>query len=232
MMRTLAIALLFSACGDDVGPPVTAPVGGLSVRVDPAGARLQVRAPDGSILLDGIAGSLAQRTATVHVEEIFGSFHITEKAPAWQAVGTLHNVRATGGSILFDEGDIAPLGDAGVRITLHLSGNRSSIAFACDAHEHFIGFGAQKYDVDHRGQTVPLFVSEQGIGSIDTDDPPADWFLTGTRHSTYFPVPFFLSSRGYGVLAETSDRAMFAMCSEKPTEWRAEVWAKDMVLDV
>src|SRR5262249_31956656 len=155
----LALALL--GCGDDVGPPVTAPVGGLSVRVDPSGARLQIMSPDGNVLLDGIAGSAASRTSTPHVQELFGSFLITEKPPAWQPVAALHNVRATGGGIAFDEGNIMPLGDAGVRVTLHLGGNRATLAFACDAHEHFIGFGAQKYDVDHRGQTVPLFVSEQ-----------------------------------------------------------------------
>jgi sulfoquinovosidase len=231
-LRFIVLALFLAACGGDVGSPVTAPVGGLSVRVDPAGAHLQIMGPDGKLLLDGIAGSAASRTSTPRVQELFGSFLITEKPPAWQPVAALHNVRTSDGGIVFDEGQIMPLGDAGVQLTLHLGGNRATLAFACDAQEHFIGFGAQKYDVDHRGQTVPLFVSEQGIGSVDTDDPPADWFLEGTRHSSYFPVPFFVSSRGYGVLAETSERAVFAMCSEESDRWRAEVWEGTLTLDV
>ena len=229
-MRLLSLVLLILACGDDVGPPVTAPVGGLSVRVDPAGAKIQIMTGDGKLLLDG--SGLGSRTATVHAQELFGSFLLTEKAPQWQNVSALHNVRAQNGGIVFDEGSILPLGDAGVRMTWKLGGNRATLGFACDAHEHFLGFGAQKYDVDHRGQTVPLFVSEQGIGSVDTDDPPADWFVEGTRHSTYFPVPFFVSSRGYGVLAETSAKTVFAMCSESPDRWRVEVWEGSLVLDV
>ena len=66
-----------------------------------------------------------------------------------------------------------------------------------------MGFGAQSFDVDHRGFTVPVWVSEQGIYKSTTDDYPSDWFLEGTRHSSYFPVPFFVSSRDFGLIADT-----------------------------
>ncbi len=79
---------------------------------------------------------------------------------------------------------------------------------------------------------MPIWVSEQGIGKVDSDEPPGDWFFRGTRHSSYFPVPFFISSRGYGVQADTTRRSVFAMCSERSDSWRAEAWEGELSLQI
>ncbi|HEX9103463.1 MAG TPA: TIM-barrel domain-containing protein, partial [Polyangia bacterium] len=109
---------------------------------------------------------------------------------------------------------------------------RASAAFRCAPDERFLGFGAMPMDVEHHGSTVPLWVSEQGVGRVPTDDYPPDWFLRGTRHQTYFPVPFFVSSHDYGVLADTSYRSSFAMCSEAADAWRVEAWQGTLSLHV
>jgi hypothetical protein len=44
-----------------------------------------------------------------------------------------------------------------------------SWGFACNSDDHFAGFGAQTWDTDHRGQSVPTWVQEEGIGKLDTD---------------------------------------------------------------
>jgi alpha-glucosidase (family GH31 glycosyl hydrolase) len=116
-----------------------------------------------------------------------------------------------------------------LQIVLTGSGvNRATAAFRCGAGEHFLGLGAHTHDVDHRGFDVPIWVSEQGIGKVDVNEQGADWFLRGTRHQSYFPVPFFVSSRSYGVRADTSRRSIFSLCSEKEDDgtpyWRLEAW--------
>jgi len=57
-------------------------------------------------------------------------------------------------------------------------------------------------------------VSEQGIGRVPTNDPADLWFVTGSRHQSYAPDPFFLSSHGFGLQADTSRRSIFSMCSD------------------
>ena len=128
---------------------------------------------------------------------------------------------------------IRRVGDGTVALTVSAPAlSRASAAFRCAPDERFLGFGAMPMDVEHRGATVPLWVSEQGVGRVPTDDYPSDWFLRGTRHQSYFPVPFFVSSHDYGVLADTAYRSVFAMCSESDDAWRVEAWEGTMSLHI
>ncbi|MBI4822334.1 MAG: hypothetical protein HY791_39100 [Deltaproteobacteria bacterium] len=96
--------------------------------------------------------------------------------------------------------------------------NRASIRFECDEGP-FLGFGAQTHDTDQRGQRVPIFVSEQGIGKVDSDEQPEVWFLVGTRHQSYVSVPTTVALRGrasYGLHATTFRRSAFDLCGADP----------------
>lgn len=93
---------------------------------------------------------------------------------------------------------------------------RFSWGIRCEANDHFQGFGAQTWGVDARGESIPVWVAEQGIlKDLDTDDPKGSWFSRGRRHSSYMPLPEFLSSRRYFAVAETDTLSTFAMCSER-----------------
>jgi sulfoquinovosidase len=93
---------------------------------------------------------------------------------------------------------------------------RFSWAFSCDAADHFLGFGTQTWGVDARGESVPIWVEEEGIHKdLTTDDPIGAWYAEGRRHSAYMPVPEYLSSRGYFAVVESGAREVFAMCSER-----------------
>jgi sulfoquinovosidase len=93
---------------------------------------------------------------------------------------------------------------------------RFSWGIRCEANDHFQGFGAQTWGVDARGESIPVWVAEQGIlKDLDTDDPKGSWFSRGRRHSSYLPMPEFLSSRRYFAVAETDTLSTFAMCSER-----------------
>ncbi len=222
---TALVALLVAGCA---ASPVTVPLGDVTVRLEPDGARMVIARADGTAILDGTM--IGFRTATATFMELYGSFNIDESAPAWQVARGFSKIVPRADGVSFDvegggHGEITRVADGVLQVVLSGSGvNRATAAFRCQPDEHFLGFGAQTADVDHRGQTVPIWVSEQGIGKVDTDDPPGDWFFRGTRHSSYFPVPFFLSSRNYGVRADTTRRSVFAMCSETPDAWRVEAW--------
>lgn len=106
--------------------------------------------------------------------------------------------------------------------------NRASMAWKCQPGEHFIGLGGQSWDVDHRGQTVPLWVSEDGLGKLDHDDENPGWYIQGSRHSTHTPMPIFLSSRGYAVLLDTPARAIVHLCSDDTDAVRLENWQGEL----
>jgi alpha-glucosidase (family GH31 glycosyl hydrolase) len=238
-VRTLVpLVILLTACSQ---PPVEATLGDVVVRVEPSTARIQIRRADGRVILDGVAASdvpsgqppltgMAFRSTTTTWTELYGSFQVDETPTDWTGVSTLSNVQTDATSVRFDldgggGGSISRVDDGMLRVELHRDGmNRASAAFQCDADERFLGFGAMPMDVEHRGATVPIFVSEQGVGRVDSDDQPGDWFLRGTRHQSYFPVPFFVSSRGYGVRGDTTHKSIYAMCSEADSMWRVEAW--------
>jgi alpha-glucosidase len=86
-----------------------------------------------------------------------------------------------------------------------------AVAARCDETGSFHGFGEQYHQTDQRGEAFPLWVSEQGIGR----DGSA-WQLTGDAHTTYFPMPWYLDARGFGVLLDTDYRVQVDLCSSDP----------------
>jgi alpha-glucosidase len=229
------VALLLVGCGP---APVQGSFGDVSVRVEPDPFRIVVSDKSGTLLESLPGGGVRQhdaplvaaafRTTKVDWSELYGSFNSDESYADWQGVTALSSLEQRGQSIVFSfqggSGSVS-VHDGVVDVQLeNPSKNRATAAFRCHPGEHFVGFGAQTADVDQRGQTVPLWVSEQGIDKVDSDEPAGDWFYRGTRHQTYFPVPFFLSSRHYGVELDSDRHSLFAMCSERDDAWRVEAW--------
>jgi sulfoquinovosidase len=91
-----------------------------------------------------------------------------------------------------------------------LEGDADSLelSFRCDEDGSFHGFGEQYNATDQRGETFDLFVGEQGIGRGG-----ALRAVTGDAHTTYFPMPYFLDARGFGVLFETDRRVVVDLCA-------------------
>ena len=249
-MRLCACVALFAAACS--ASPVEVALSDVVLRVEPADGRIRVTRPDGTVILDSLAGGGVAAGATPHVgfafedaapqwTELYGAFQVADSAPAWQGVRGFHDVARLPDGISFaldgpdggGTGSIRRVADGTLALTMTAPKlGRASAAFSCAPDERFLGFGAMPMDVEHRGATVPIWVSEQGIGRVDSDDYPSDWFLRGTRHQSYFPVPFFVSSRDYGVRADTSQRSVFAMCSEADDAWRVEAWEGTMALHV
>jgi alpha-glucosidase len=246
-MRVLGILVaVLAGCAP---PPIELALSDVVLRVEPADGRVQVRRPDGTVILDGLPGGAVSAGQPPHVgfafekaapqwTELYGSFQVQDSAPAWQGVRGFAGASKLADGIAFTiagggSGSIRRVADGTLALVVTLPAQtRASAAFRCAADERFIGFGAMPMDVEHRGATIASWVTEQGVGRVPTDDQPADWFLRGTRHQSYFPVPFFVSSHNYGVRADTSNRSVFAMCSEAADAWRVEAWEGTLALHV
>jgi alpha-glucosidase (family GH31 glycosyl hydrolase) len=226
-------------------PPLATGVGDLAVRVLPDTANVTIAGPDGA-LLEGLDASddvgtpasenddappmtgFAVRDVTTRYEMLFGSFKITDDtSKPWRvarrtrggAGGAPLDLLAADGARLatltFTQG-----GDARHAVIAIEPGDgperRFSWGFRCAPTDHFVGFGAQTWGVDARKETIPLWVSEEGIGkNLTSDDPGVTWYAEGRRHSSQMPLPEFLSRRGFMAVAETDRLSTFALCSER-----------------
>jgi len=101
--------------------------------------------------------------------------------------------------------------------------NKSSMSFRLPKDEHFFGLGERYASVDHRGLSLYSYAEEGGLGI--GEDAPAGPDNPGPNgpSMTYFPVPFFLSSKGYGLHLETTFRSELFLGSEVDSSWRATV---------
>jgi len=240
----LAIAcLLFSAACSH--PPVTTNVGAFVVRVEPDDGRFVVSRSDGTPLVDGLPadGSTAQKTpigiafrnVAADIQEQYGSFLLTDPTTPWTIADGFSDVVTAPSKVTFKlegiDGGTASIDDDDGRIRITLTAmntTRASLALRVRDNEHYLGLGAHTQDVDHRGWQAAAWVSEQGVGQTDDDLPPAAWFLQGSRHQTYFPDPFLLSSFGYGIEVEGTQRSLFTMASERADLLRVESWSQTL----
>jgi alpha-glucosidase len=108
----------------------------------------------------------------------------------------------------------------GIQVVAH-DGNRVRFDAACTGDDHFVGGGEHAMDLDHVGEAFDLWVSEPGIGKVDTDTTPADWFITGTKHASSTPDPFFIRPEPVGVVVHTLARVSVDLCTGN--RWRFDV---------
>ncbi|GDX81914.1 hypothetical protein LBMAG42_37250 [Deltaproteobacteria bacterium] len=159
-----------------------------------------------------------------------GSYRLLEGETTWESV-KLGNRRGEGlwlYDLLDDAGDIrgqvaiSPTATNVLNIeVMAVAGNRVRFDAACTGNDHFVGGGEHAMDVDHVGEAFSLWVSEPGIGKSTEETQPADWFITGTRHSSSYPDPFFIRPEPVGVLTNTNARVEVDLCTGD--RWRFDV---------
>ncbi len=254
MNRLVACLLLcLVACGDD--PPATeVSQGRVTVQLHPDPARIAVlldgnevwttRAGSGSGKPPNGFAAIGSQTSTIEAQ--FGSFRFTEDVTkeTWRSVDRLGAMTPTqtGATFTLQGGD-EQLGTGTVTIdpdTLHVrielevdrADSRLVIAAPSPPDEHLVGLGGQSFDIDHRGERVPLWVQEDGIGKFPDDDDKylGVWFLSGRKHSCHTPMPMLLSSRKYALAIDTNGRAIFDLAKSHRDTATYEVW--DRRLDV
>jgi len=99
----------------------------------------------------------------------------------------------------------------------------SGIAFAAGGDERFTGFGERGNAVDQAGNVIENYVaegpyqdSEYAFINLVVPPPGVRW----RPDATYYPVPWLLSSRGYGVLLDNDEISYHRL--DTPGSWAME----------
>ena len=232
---TVATVALLGGCS---AAPVELALSDVVLRVEPADGRVRASRLDGRVIFDSLAGGDVDAGAAPHVgfafenvapewSELYGAFRVDDATPAWQGVRHFHDVTKLADGISFaidgpaggGHGLIRRVADGTLALEVVAPAlTRSSAAFRCAPDERFLGFGAMPTDVEHRGQTVPIWVGEQGIDKrrhATTIRPTGSCAARAIRR--YLPVPFFVSSRGFGVRADSYGRSRLRHVQRAPT---------------
>ncbi len=89
--------------------------------------------------------------------------------------------------------------------------NQLGQSFRLPEDEHFFGLGQRLSSVDHRGRHFECWVEEGGIGQGEGTPPgPGNPGPNGPGMS-HAPIPFFISTRGYGLWLASSFRTGFSL---------------------
>lgn len=219
----LSAALIIAAtagCSDGGEAATIALDGGVVIDVSDSG-RISI-SDDGRPLLTLHERGPEAASFELLVTDLFGHFQQTRLEETRQAFGAYVGTQSRDGAAVVDyEGGtiaISPEGDnIRIRVTANSPHDSLAIPIACDDDGTFHGFGEQYNATEQRGEAFDLFVEEQGVGRTD---PPDLLTPKGHAHTTYYPMPYYLDARGFGVLFETDFRTIVDLCaSDAAVAW-------------
>jgi alpha-glucosidase (family GH31 glycosyl hydrolase) len=98
--------------------------------------------------------------------------------------------------------------------------NEMDLSFHLPADEHFYGLGERYVTTDHRGASYYGWTEEGGIGNGESVPPGPHNPGPNGPSMTHAPMPYFLSSRGYGLWLETTYRHGFDLGNTDPSVWK------------
>ena len=101
--------------------------------------------------------------------------------------------------------------------------NELGQGFVLAADEHLFGLGERYEDLDHTGRAYGCWAEEGGVGLGESPAAGATNPLPNGRGMTHLPVPFLLSTRGYGLWLDTTFRTTYALGSDDPAAFRFAV---------
>ena len=244
----LVVAPTFAACDDDTEGPSAPPVelrGGpasVAITLDPFEIRI-LDAKGAEVLrtltrgdADPYGGPGATRDDgldNVKVIPGWDGFVADEKPWTHPRAGKLLTRTDTSASfeLAADKGAISidiTLDGAKVKIATAVragdpSWNKTTLAFALRADEHFFGLGERFGSVDHRGLSLYSWAEEGGLGGGEGRPRDEVTPYPNGPSMTYFPVPFFMSSAGYAMHLATTYRTETHFGSERMDAWRVAV---------
>ena len=209
----LACGAASSASAESIDRTVNA--GSLQATIEPDPFRIRVGQ------LDGLAGQ------TLSASGIAAQRVVEERREGADYVATLDN----GISLR-----VSPDSDGVIRVTAIRDGATSIRAgFAAAPGERFLGLGERSNAVDFRGQQVQNHVTEGPYQPAERAFiagfvPPPGY--SARDDATYFPVPWVISTRGYGVLLDSDALSTFDFASSRTDAWTAQVPASSLTFRV
>ena len=104
--------------------------------------------------------------------------------------------------------------------------NRTFLTYASEPDERFFGFGMQFTHFDLKGKRVPIFVTEQGVGR-GAQPITLGANLTakagGSWHTTYAPVPHYITSKLRSLFLKSYEYAIFDL--RKDNSIQIQLWS-------
>ena len=126
---------------------------------------------------------------------------------------------------------LVPDGAGVIRMEARVQGpvagiNAIGIGFDAPAGERYTGFGERSNAVDQRGSTVENYTGEgpyqPNERSLIPNNFVPNWGFRARDDATYFPMPWLLSSSGYGVLVGGSRTSYFRLGTDRSDAWSLE----------
>ena len=105
------------------------------------------------------------------------------------------------------------------------------IAFDARPGERYLGFGERSNAVDQRGREVESYVAEGAVrggrAGARAGRSCRAWGFRPRDDATYFPMPWLLSTAGYGVLVDNAETSLLPRsASRRRGAWSVEVDAR------
>ena len=116
-----------------------------------------------------------------------------------------------------------------VKPSLALGVQALGIGFQSAPGEQFTGFGERSNAVGQRGNTLEHYVGEGPYQDVEYPFVTAlvpKWGIRWRADATYFPMPWLLSSRGYGVLIDNDELSYHRLGGSDA--WSMEVEATEL----
>ena len=136
---------------------------------------------------------------------------------------------------------VLPAGGGTIAVRVAPTGGRTAdvaavrATFAAPAGERYYGFGERADAVEHRGRDVEDYVSDgpfsAGSRAVTAATIPP-WGFRARDDATYYPVPWMLSGRGYGVLVDDDATSTFHLGTAAAGSWDVEVAAPVLALRI
>lgn len=245
--RLLVASLLFlSACTTEQGPWVLFGDGvTLEVFTDPYGIRVR----DGSrrVVLESVDAAAARSGADDGYAPVAwttggiemkphiltkGQYLYKQTLDPWRETFEVKGVEKDGNTITVElKGGGATayitheLRANALRVTARLEGKRPrawAFAFKSPESEGFLGMGERFTRTNFRGTSIYSWAEEGGIGQGEGTEPSETNPFPNGESMTYYPVPFFVSTQGYGFWLDSTWRNTFDFAKDPADVWR--VW--------
>jgi len=234
-LTTLVAAALSAATGPERAAAATVSSGPLQAETGSGRWRLSFQDRHGHRVLTedaglgaGPAGTLGFRDGTVwrHATRI-----LSERRRGTGVAATLATNDPLGRRI---EVVLTPQRRGVIRLRASLSGPSTAaagvtglgIGFDARPRERYLGFGERSNAIDQRGNVVESYVGEGAYPAAERPIiaafvPP--WGYQQRDDATYFPVPWLLSTAGYGVLVDNTETSYYRLGSDADDAWSVEV---------
>ncbi|PYV03351.1 MAG: hypothetical protein DMG10_11660 [Acidobacteria bacterium] len=132
--------------------------------------------------------------------------------------------------------DVRAAGDETIAVTIGVDGAAVvAQSFVARDEERFLGFVERSHAVSLDRGVVENYVGEGPYQPHEyaflTDTVPA-WGIRNRPDATYFPLPWVLSTRGYGLSIDQDDLSYVRLRVDAPDRWSTEVEAAHLAFTV